>query len=155
MRKYRITIGDQTYVVEIEDPQASPVQVQVDGKPFQVYVDWEGTDDGAAVTPEVCQSSPGEPAAPPAVQSPRVEAGPRARESADAAADTLVAPMPGTILAVAVREGERVAVGQEVCVLEAMKMKNSIKSPREGTIAEVAVGAGATVAHGDVLVRFA
>jgi len=154
MRTYRITIGDQTYVVEIEDPQASPVQVQVDGKPFEVYVDWEGTDDDAAVRPEVCQSPPDEAAAPPAVPLPRVEPRPRARQIAEAASDTLVAPMPGTILSVAVRQGEQVEAGQEICVLEAMKMKNSIKSARDGTIADVAVSAGATVAYGDVLVRF-
>jgi biotin carboxyl carrier protein len=62
--------------------------------------------------------------------------------------------MPGTILSIAVGEGDRLQRGQEICVLEAMKMKNSIKSPREGTIAEVMVSAGATVAYGDPLVRF-
>ena len=155
MRTYRITIGGQTYVVEIEDPGATPVQVQVDGKPFEVYVDWEGTDDDAAVTPEVCQSPPSEPAVPSALPLARIEARPRAREATDTSSEILSAPMPGTILSVAVRGGQHVDVGQEVCVLEAMKMKNSIKSPREGTIAEVTVSAGATVAYGDALVRFA
>jgi len=43
--------------------------------------------------------------------------------------------------------------GQEVCVLEAMKMRNSIKAPRQARIAEVKVAPGQTVAFGDILMR--
>jgi len=154
MRHYRITINDKAYLVEIEDPHACPVQVQVDGKPFQVYVDWEGTDDEATVTPEIKPAECASPSAQPVLVRPRAPARQQVRMAEDAAADELTAPMPGTILAISVKAGDHVQQGQEVCVLEAMKMKNSIKSPREGTIGEVATSVGASVAHGDVLVRF-
>jgi biotin carboxyl carrier protein len=63
--------------------------------------------------------------------------------------------MPGTILDIRVQPGDEVAFQQELCSLEAMKMKNSIRSPRAGRIAEVRVAEGQTVAYGDVLFTFA
>jgi biotin carboxyl carrier protein len=67
----------------------------------------------------------------------------------------VVSPMPGTILSVDVKPGAFVEVGQVVCVLEAMKMKNPIRASFAGTVAEVNVNAGQNVAYGDVLVRLA
>ena len=51
----------------------------------------------------------------------------------------ILAPMPGTIFQVHVKEGDTVVEGQELLVLEAMKMENPIVSTAEGTIKEVAV----------------
>jgi biotin carboxyl carrier protein len=62
--------------------------------------------------------------------------------------------MPGTIISVAVRVGDQIARGDELCVLEAMKMRNSIKAARDGRVAEVMVSPGTKVAFGDPLVRF-
>jgi len=162
MRNYRITINGKTHLVTIEDPHACPVQVEVDGNPFEVYVDWVGTEDEARVTPEVRPESLADSAGLPAPEERRVtppevaQGSPRARVREDGAppADTLTAPMPGKILSIAVNQGESVEQGQEICVLEAMKMKNSIRSPRQGTISEVGIAPGATVAYGDLLVRF-
>jgi biotin carboxyl carrier protein len=53
-----------------------------------------------------------------------------------------------------VKPGEVIEMGQVVLVIEAMKMKNSIRSTRAGTIAEVLVSAGQTVAHKQMLVKF-
>jgi propionyl-CoA carboxylase alpha chain len=53
-----------------------------------------------------------------------------------------------------VRPGDEVGLGQDLCVLEAMKMKNPIRSPRAGRIASVNVNPGQTVKHHDVLVEF-
>jgi pyruvate carboxylase subunit B len=53
-----------------------------------------------------------------------------------------------------VKAGEQIESGQVVLVIEAMKMKNSIRSTRAGNIAEVMVNAGETVAHKQALVRF-
>ena len=162
MRNYRITINGKTHLVAIEDPHACPVRVEVDGNHFEVYVDWVGTEDEARVTPEVRPESPADSSAGPGQEArpappPEAAQGPlraRAREDGAPPPDTLTAPMPGTILSIAVNQGESVEQGQEICVLEAMKMKNSIRSPRQGTISEVATSPGATVAYGDLLVRF-
>ena len=63
--------------------------------------------------------------------------------------------MPGTILSVDVKEGQPVEVGQVVCILEAMKMKNPIRATHTGTVAEICVTAGMTVPYGAVLIRTA
>ncbi len=62
------------------------------------------------------------------------------------------APLPGTILQVAVRPGDTVSLGQTLLVLEAMKMENEIKAPAEGLVAEVPVSQGDSVNAGDLLV---
>ena len=80
----------------------------------------------------------------------------RAQARAPAAAPRLVAaPMPGVILEVSVKPpATRSRAASRSPILEAMKMQNSIKSPRAGTIAEVCVGVGQAVGHGDAIVRF-
>ena len=66
----------------------------------------------------------------------------------------MTAPMPGNILDIAVKPGDRVIHKQLLCNLEAMKMKNALRSPREGTIATVHVYEGQTVVYGDLLFTF-
>ena len=68
---------------------------------------------------------------------------------------TVSAPMPGVILEVHVKAGDRIERGQQIAVLEAMKMHNLIGAPRTGTIGEVCVTPGQAVGHGDALVRYA
>jgi biotin carboxyl carrier protein len=70
-------------------------------------------------------------------------------------AKAVYAPIPGVIIAVSVEPGVKVEVGQEICILEAMKMKNIIRAPRDGEIAAVRVTAGQHVKHHDLLVEFA
>jgi biotin carboxyl carrier protein len=59
--------------------------------------------------------------------------------------------MPGKIVRVLVGQGDEVAAGSGVLVVEAMKMQNEIKSPKKGTIQKILVSEGAAVNAGDVL----
>ena len=63
--------------------------------------------------------------------------------------------MPGVVVAVEVTAGQAVALGQTLCVLEAMKMKNAIRSGRAGTIARVMVKEGDSVLHSQILMEYA
>jgi biotin carboxyl carrier protein len=63
----------------------------------------------------------------------------------------LIAPMPGKVIRVLLREKAEVEAGQSVLVMEAMKMQNEIKSPRKGTIQKILATEGANVNAGDVL----
>jgi glutaconyl-CoA/methylmalonyl-CoA decarboxylase subunit gamma len=126
--KVRVRIDERTYVVEIEDPQANPVIAFVDGHRYELW-------------PE----APTRPARVPA--------------TADAAQAFLTerevrAPIPGVIVSVAVQPGEAVALGQELCVLEAMKMRNPICAGRSGVIASVHILPGQHVQHRDVMMEF-
>ena len=71
---------------------------------------------------------------------------------AAAGKETVKAPMPGTINAVKVSNGQAVKKGDVLVILEAMKMENEIMAPCDGTVASVNVSQGATVNTGDVLV---
>jgi acetyl-CoA/propionyl-CoA carboxylase biotin carboxyl carrier protein len=66
-------------------------------------------------------------------------------------ADTLAAPMPGTVTVVKVAVGDEVEAGQSLLVVEAMKMEHVISAPHAGTVTELDVAAGATVAMDQVL----
>ncbi|MER7463444.1 biotin carboxylase N-terminal domain-containing protein [Streptomyces sp. NPDC097981] len=68
-----------------------------------------------------------------------------------AGADTLAAPMPGTVTVVKVAVGDRVAAGQSLLVVEAMKMEHVISAPHAGTVTELDVSPGTTVAMDQVL----
>ncbi|MGW1063432.1 acetyl/propionyl/methylcrotonyl-CoA carboxylase subunit alpha [Streptomyces aureus] len=71
--------------------------------------------------------------------------------SAHAGADSLTAPMPGTVTVVKVAVGDEVAAGQSLLVVEAMKMEHVISAPHAGTVSELDVTPGTTVAMDQVL----
>ncbi|MHC0429780.1 acetyl/propionyl/methylcrotonyl-CoA carboxylase subunit alpha [Streptomyces sp. O3] len=71
--------------------------------------------------------------------------------AAHSGADTLAAPMPGTVTVVKVAVGDEVHAGQSLLVVEAMKMEHVISAPHAGTVAEIDVTPGATVAMDQVL----
>jgi pyruvate carboxylase subunit B len=62
--------------------------------------------------------------------------------------------MPGTVLEILIKAGDKVTPGQQLCSLEAMKMKSAIRSPREGIIASVEVTDKQRVAFGETLFIF-
>ena len=68
-----------------------------------------------------------------------------------ASGDAVTAPMQGTVVKVAVEEGQEVATGDLVVVLEAMKMENPVTAHKDGTITGLAVEAGAAITQGTVL----
>ncbi|KAG7315907.1 hypothetical protein KOW79_020773 [Hemibagrus wyckioides] len=65
----------------------------------------------------------------------------------------LRSPMPGTVVAVSVKAGDTVAEGQEICVIEAMKMQNSMTAAKTAKVKSVHCKAGETVGEGDLLVE--
>jgi acetyl-CoA/propionyl-CoA carboxylase biotin carboxyl carrier protein len=65
--------------------------------------------------------------------------------------DGVVSPMQGTVLAVAVAEGDEVAAGQVICIVEAMKMENEIAAPRSGVVRDLAVAPGNPIQSGQVV----
>ena len=77
---------------------------------------------------------------------------PRFTDPADAVASgSLLAPMPGTVVSVAVEVGTEVTAGQPVLVLEAMKMQHTVSAPYAGVVSLIEVTPGAQVAAGEVL----
>jgi biotin carboxyl carrier protein len=129
--KLTIKVEEKTFAVEIADPNANPMIVNVEGTEFKVYSD--GSTRASA------------PAAAPAPAKPAPVAG----------SDVVKAPIPGVIQEVNVKEGQSVKKGEILFVLEAMKMKNNITANHAGTIASVNVNKGDAVTHGQVLLSYA
>jgi acetyl-CoA/propionyl-CoA carboxylase biotin carboxyl carrier protein len=91
-------------------------------------------------------------AAPPGASlAPKPKRSERAAAAGGAGGDTLVSPLQGTVLRVAVEPGATVDEGALVCVIEAMKMENEITAHKAGTVAELPIAVGASVASGDTL----
>uniref|UniRef100_A0A452VK31 Propionyl-CoA carboxylase alpha chain, mitochondrial n=1 Tax=Ursus maritimus TaxID=29073 RepID=A0A452VK31_URSMA len=72
---------------------------------------------------------------------------------AEDTSSVLRSPMPGMVVAVSVKPGDMVAEGQEICVIEAMKMQNSMTAGKTGKVKSVHCKAGDTVGEGDLLVE--
>ena len=155
MRTFRVRVSDKSFVVEVDDIDKSPLQIIVNGRPYQVEVEWEGATSEATVRPEIVPAKPASEAIEPTAKRPSQPPKPHVSDAERTTALTVDAPMPGSIVAISVRPGDSVARGDEVCVLEAMKMRNSIRSPRDGEVEEVLVMIGAKVAYGNSLIRFA
>lgn len=115
--------------------------VKVNGKQYAVEVE-EVSSSGTAVAAPVAAQPVQAPAAAPAPVAAPVAAG----------ANTVKAPMPGTILKINVKAGDAVKRGDVLCVLEAMKMENDIKAANDGVVSAVHVSQGASVNTGDALV---
>jgi biotin carboxyl carrier protein len=84
------------------------------------------------------------------VRDPRSLRG-RARAGDEQGPKKIVAPMPGKVVRLLVRDGDHVESGTGVAVVEAMKMQNEIKSPKKGSVQKILVIEGAAVNAGDVL----
>ena len=129
-------------------------QVKVDGKVFEVEVEKIGGG-YASLTPGSLTAAPAAPVAPvapapqaaapaPAPAAPAAPAPAPAAAPAAGGAGDVVAPMPGTVLKVNVNNGDTVASGDVILILEAMKMENEIVAPCAGTVT-LNVKAGETV----------
>jgi len=162
VKTYQISVNGQQYDVEIEDVHASPVVVKVNGKPFEVSVATSSPARPQAQAQPVDEPDLEMDAYVPSVTTtyqeievdeaePRSKPSTAAAQTAAGGATPVSAPMPGTILDIAVQAGDRVSQGDILCNLEAMKMKSPIRSPGEGTIAQILIAEGQNVGYGDVL----
>ena len=125
LKQLKVKIGDRWYTVDIEEPIGSVAKVTVEGEIFEV---------------EVAQLE----SAPQRVSGdmPMISSQPRLKESQTIAKNDSVlitSPMSGKILSISVKPGDSVNAGDEICVIEAMKMEQTIKSHRDGVIKEVLV----------------
>jgi acetyl-CoA/propionyl-CoA/long-chain acyl-CoA carboxylase, biotin carboxylase, biotin carboxyl carrier protein len=88
--------------------------------------------------------------------SARAGARPRSRRAHHASSgDTLTSPMQGTIIKIAVTEGQQVSAGDTVVVLEAMKMEQPLKAHKDGTVTGLSVEVGQTVSAGAAICELA
>ena len=149
MKKYSLTINGNSYEVKIDDiNEASTLaHVTVHGTKYDVEI--AGGKAPVVAKPQVVAVPQ---AATDISVTPKTPIATKPAAAAPAAGGLKVAcPLPGTVLSINVKEGDTVAAGQTLLVLEAMKMENNIDAERSGVVKQVLVQAGATVMEGDVL----
>lgn len=125
LKSIRVRVGERWYTVEVDDLSISPAKVTVEGETF--YVEVESLPTASAAPPRVA------PPRPPLPEPDQIKPGAPISEK------VVRSPMPGRVVAVNVRPGDAVSEGQEVCVIEAMKMEQSIHAPQAGAIKTVHV----------------
>ena len=128
--KYKVTLNGRTHEVEVEAGKAMLL------------------DEYEAIAPAPAAAAPVAAAAPAAAAPAAAPAAP----AVTGAGDPVNAPMPGNILKVNVKAGDKVKSGTVLVVLEAMKMENEIMAPKDGTVTQVLVSKGSTVDTGAPLV---
>jgi biotin carboxyl carrier protein len=150
-----VRVGDRSFDVEVGDLGARPIVATINGRHYHVWPDEAQPGGVLPAQPAAGTAGLAAPASDaPAPRPAQFSDGPVGAAQAGGARCVL-APIPGVVQAVVVRPGDKVVAGQELCVLEAMKMKNLIRASRAGTIAAVHVAAGDHVAHRDPLVEYA
>jgi glutaconyl-CoA/methylmalonyl-CoA decarboxylase subunit gamma len=127
MKMFKIRVNGNEYEVEVEEitkkPGASPAQTVQPETPRPVVKESRKPAGQAASAPQVQEGE-----------------------------QTILAPMPGTILDIKVGAGQEVSKGQTLMILEAMKMENEILAPHDCTVVQTYVAKGASVNAGDTLI---
>jgi len=137
MKKYKFTINEVDYSVQINNVEDRTMEIDVNGVSYTVLLD---KDVKQTKTPILLRP----------VAIPSTDQG--IAMTTNAKTGIIKAPLPGTILDIFVKPGDTVSIGQRIISLEAMKMENTIEADRGGTVIEVKVGKGDSVLEGVPLV---
>lgn len=135
MKRLRVKVNEEWYAVEVGDIYQSPVEVVVDGESFLVEV---GGPDGEAGAPRR--------AAPKAAQ-------PGLRGLTQGDERVVRCPLPGKIVTVSIVKGQELEAGDEICLLESMKMEQSVRMAKGGTVKSVKIKKDQTINAGQPLIE--
>jgi biotin carboxyl carrier protein len=135
--KYHLVIEGEDFLIEIENIHARPIIALVNGEAVEVW-------------PPLASSTPQ-----PESTSPRQTAPQPSEFEAATGPSQVRAPIPGTIISVSVKIGDPIKHSQELCVLEAMKMKSAIRASHAGIVKSISVTPGQIVRHQDLLMEIA
>ena len=148
MKRYQITLDGRLFdVLLLSDPRQDQVRVEVDGVAFtaEVKAVLPPQQAGAEAVHRVEPSIP--PETPASVRLPGAQ-------TAATTGNSVTAPLPGVIKSIAVRPGQHISSGDELLVIEAMKMDNIIRASRDGTVETVFVSKGRQVGYGERLLEY-
>ncbi len=141
MKEYKYKINGTTYKVAVGDIVNNVAQVEVNGIPYKVELE-------AGKKPVNIINAPRPSAAPRTETGAKVIAKPA---SAPTGGMAVTAPLPGTVVSIAVKVGDVVKASDTVAVLEAMKMENAIHAGKDGKVASINVNPGDAVLEGGVI----
>ena len=146
MKQYKFKINGNDYNVAINSTNGNLADVTVNGVSYQVEM--ENSMPAAAPVQAAPQASAPAPQ-PAAAAAPAPAAKPAGEGKA------VTSPLPGVIIEVSVKEGDTVAAGQKVAVLEAMKVEDEIQAEKAGVVTKIHVSKGDSVLEGASIVTIA
>ena len=142
--KMNLSVEGKSFEVQVGDLDARPVVVMVDGDRFEVWPeDEKPAPSVAAPAPEVVSSE---------VKVPVPVWKPRSTDVLPGTENFVIAPIPGVVVELNVKVGDRVSYGQVVCLLEAMKMRNPLRVAKPGVVTEIKVQPGQHVHYHEPLI---
>ena len=139
-RRFRVKVRGNWHTVEVPDPERHPFHIIVDGEPMDVEVE-----------PDSQASEPTERPSRPRPTQPAVPAG--LQGIIESNSKLVRSPMPGRIVSVSIEVWDKLSAGSELCILETMKMEQSIQISKEGIVRAVFIEPGHNVAAGDPLIQ--
>jgi biotin carboxyl carrier protein len=139
MKRYKFTIRGNDYDVHIKDIEENIAEVDVNGTIYEVKINSEVK---TSKTPKLIRK--------PVEQLPGEG---QIKKKETTGKHSITAPLPGTILKINVSVGDVVTEGQNLVVMEAMKMENQVQSDKGGEVISIKVNVGDTVLQDDVLIE--
>lgn len=141
MKQFKYTINGNVYSVTVNKIEDTIAEVEVNGTPYKVLMDKPAKKQ--VVTIKRPAQAPTSSTGAPVVSRPASHAG---------AGAAIKSPLPGVILTIDCKVGDKVKKGQKLLVLEAMKMENTIPAEADGEVVEIKVNKGDSVLEGADLV---
>ena len=139
-RRIRVRVRGNWHTVEVPEPARYPPQIVVDGEVLEVEVEPEST--GLGPARPTTRAAPARPSTPTGLQG-----------ITEGNSKIIRSPMPGVIVSVSIKVWDALKPGSEICVMETMKMEQSVQVSREGTVRAVFIEPGSSVASGDPLIQ--
>jgi biotin carboxyl carrier protein len=142
-KELRIHINKTWHDVIIEYQGKNEAVVTVDNEPIEIKWETKKTIDQKSGTPQS-----------PAIQKELLVTPAQSTNAPPTNSKTITAPMPGKIIGISVKPNDQVSIGDEICILEAMKMQQIISASVSGTVKNVLVQPGAIITAGQAIVVF-
>ena len=136
MAEYTFTINGKDYKVVVKSIESNIAEIEMNDKTFKVNIKELGSKEPRRE-----------------VRRPVAQETKQPVQKNETSSGKINAPLPGVILNILVREGDTVSSGQDVLIMEAMKMENSIQSPFSGTVKKIFVNKEDAVQEGDVMIE--
>ena len=138
MKEFKLKINGKEYDVAIDTMEGNIASVTVNGLAYQVELE----NSPAAADSETAVR----------FQIPAAQASPAPAKPASGTGKDVTSPLPGVVIAIKVNVGDVVKAGQEVAVLEAMKMENSIEATHDGTVTAIHAAKGDSIQEGTAII---
>ncbi|MEN8118209.1 MAG: biotin/lipoyl-containing protein [Bacteroidota bacterium] len=139
MKKYKFTIRGNNYDVHLKDIEDNIAELDVNGTIYEVEIHSEvKTSKTPKLIRKPVEKLPGEG---------------QIKKSESTSKHKVTAPLPGTILKISVSVGDVVTEGQNIIVMEAMKMENQVQTAKGGEVTSIKVNVGDSVLQDDVLIE--